>query len=658
MIKYRPDIDGLRAFAVLSVVIFHAFPNSLAGGFVGVDVFFVISGYLISSIIIRDIKKNNFSFLHFYKKRILRIFPALIAVLAFCFYIGWKTLLPDEFSALGKHIAGGAGFVSNMVLWSESGYFDVSSSLKPLLHLWSLGVEEQFYFIWPIILIISFKAGKGFLKCSVAVLSLSLVYSIYTMHTDATTNYYSPLSRFWELMFGVVLAVLTTENKNLIKSVMKHSNAISIIGLIMLVASLLFINEKMAFPGYIALLPVTGATLIILSGSDAFVNKHILSLRPVVFFGTISYPLYLWHWPLMSFLRIWLGKQPSNLAMLSCVILSIILAFLTYVLIEKPIRFGVVRKFSAIPLASIIAAFFVVGVTTNYYNGFNDRYIRSINNPSDDGRDIADGGFLQSGCGSVDKTVDFANCQNDKRGIAINAIIGDSKAAALLPGLVRTSSESSRWLAIAGETGHGSPAPVITDNIRYKPYQKYIVPAVESIVKNDNIKNVAIVTATRVLFMLSETNSLEGINSSDFYDVAFNGLSDVVTKLVKANKKVILVVDNPTLPAPQDCIIRTTSSELVNFIIKQSGATICSIKESDQLSNAERYFKLLNQVKDTQPRGSVSIFNSYPYLCDTKTSECSMFMNGRRMYGYTDHISDYASGLVGKGLNDFINSPQ
>lgn len=657
MIKYRPDIDGLRAFAVLSVVIFHAFPNSLTGGFVGVDVFFVISGYLISSIIIRDVKAQRFSFIDFYKKRILRIFPALIVVLSFCYYVGWETLLPSEFSALGKHIAGGAGFISNLLLWSESGYFDISSSLKPLLHLWSLGVEEQFYFIWPIILILSFKKGWGFLSCALIVLGISLFYSIYTMHSDATANYYSPVSRFWELMFGVALAILSSENRSFAVITHKNGNLLSIVGFILILASLFLINESMAFPGYVAILPVMGASLIIAAGSDAIINKHVLSMRAVVFIGMISYPLYLWHWPLMSFLRIWIGKQPSDMFMFSSIIISLVMAYLTYALVEVPIRFGKVKSRAPIPLVALVVGFFVLGTTTYYLNGIPYRYITSLNNPSDDGADVADGGFLQKGCGSVDSTIDFANCQSDKRQVAVNAVIGDSKAAALLPGLVRTSYENGRWLAIAGETGHGSPAPVITDNIRYKPYQKYIVPAVDSVVRNENIKTVAIVTATRVLFMLSETNSLEGINNSEFYDVAFNGLSKVVNDLVKANKKIILVVDNPTLPAPQDCTTRTTPSGVVNAIIEKSGATICSIKKDEQLKISKRYFKLLNEVKDSQPKGAVSIFSPYPYLCDSKTSECSMFMNGRRMYGYTDHISDYASGLVGKGLNDFIKSP-
>ena len=155
--KYRPDIDGLRAVAVLLVVIFHAFPELKGGGFIGVDVFFVISGFLITGIIVNDLERGRFSFKGFYARRIKRIYPALLVVLLVCFVSGWYLLLPDEFESLGKHIAGGAGFVANLVLWGESGYFDLQTALKPLLHLWSLGVEEQFYFLWPLILYLAFQ---------------------------------------------------------------------------------------------------------------------------------------------------------------------------------------------------------------------------------------------------------------------------------------------------------------------------------------------------------------------------------------------------------------------------------------------------------------------------------------------------------------------
>jgi peptidoglycan/LPS O-acetylase OafA/YrhL len=184
--KYRPDIDGLRAVAVLAVVLFHAFPGLIRGGFIGVDIFFVISGYLISTIIFENLDRGSFSFREFYVRRIKRIFPALIVVLLACFAFGWFALLADEFNQLGKHIAAGAGFVSNIVLWGEAGYFDNSAETKPLLHLWSLGIEEQFYIVWPLLLWFAWKRKFNLLTIAVLIAIISLALNIKGMVNSST----------------------------------------------------------------------------------------------------------------------------------------------------------------------------------------------------------------------------------------------------------------------------------------------------------------------------------------------------------------------------------------------------------------------------------------------------------------------------------------
>jgi peptidoglycan/LPS O-acetylase OafA/YrhL len=207
--KYRPDIDGLRAIAVLSVVIFHAFPKSIKGGFIGVDIFFVISGFLISTIIMGSLERNSFSFIEFYSRRIKRIFPALLLVLIASFVFGWFALLADEYKQLGKHIAGGAGFVSNFVLWKESGYFDNDAETKPLLHLWSLGVEEQFYIVWPLLLWFAWKQRLNLLTVTMVVVAISFSLNVNTVQNDATAAFYSPQTRFWELLAGSILAYIT-----------------------------------------------------------------------------------------------------------------------------------------------------------------------------------------------------------------------------------------------------------------------------------------------------------------------------------------------------------------------------------------------------------------------------------------------------------------
>lgn len=208
-IDYRKDIDGLRAIAVMLVVGFHMFPGRVIGGFIGVDIFFVISGFLISGIIFKDIEANTFSFVEFYTRRIRRIFPALITVLLFCYLVGWFVLVADEYAQLGKYIAGGAGFVANFILWTESGYFDTESGLKPLLHLWSLGVEEQFYIFWPLLVLVGWKCGlRGALVGGIFLVSFS---ASIILGNDLIENYYSPATRFWELLAGAGIAKIVLD---------------------------------------------------------------------------------------------------------------------------------------------------------------------------------------------------------------------------------------------------------------------------------------------------------------------------------------------------------------------------------------------------------------------------------------------------------------
>jgi peptidoglycan/LPS O-acetylase OafA/YrhL len=325
---YRPDIDGLRALAVLVVVGFHAFPNWIQAGYIGVDVFFVISGFLISTIIFDNLNCQNFSFIKFYSRRIRRIFPALLLVLAASFVFGWISLLADEYKQLGKHIAGGAGFVSNFLFWRESSYFDNAADTKPLLHLWSLGIEEQFYIFWPLLLWLAWKCKINLLALILVLAIISFGLNIDIVRSDATAAFYSPLTRFWELLVGSVLAYLKFfKHRNAIfvninDAQMRYlHNAQSIIGLTCIVLGMLFLKKDAVFPGWWALLPVGGAALIISAGSQAYLNRIVFSNRILVWFGVISFPLYLWHWPILSFARIIEGKALSNQMRISAVLL-------------------------------------------------------------------------------------------------------------------------------------------------------------------------------------------------------------------------------------------------------------------------------------------------------------------------------------------------
>jgi peptidoglycan/LPS O-acetylase OafA/YrhL len=378
--RYRPDIDGLRAVAVAVVVVYHAFPLLLPGGFVGVDVFFVISGYLISGIILGALGEDRFSFGRFYARRMRRIFPALAVVLAAVLIAGWFVLYADDYQGLGRHVAAGAAFSSNFVLWQESSYFDPAVELKPLLHLWSLGIEEQFYLAWPLLLVVAARWRRGPLAMTLAIGTASFLIAIWTVRIDRTPAFYAPWSRFWELLAGAILACIEAdaELRGLLARLTSRpivSNSLAIAGGLMIAAAVVVIDSTRVFPGLWVLLPVVGTYFLLAAGEHAWVNRRLLSLRPVVWVGLISYPLYLWHWPLLSFARIMTpGTTPATLVV-TLVAVSVVLAWMTYRLLEWPVRFGPRRRMMVPLLATSMTALFAFGLATTASGGFLDRSI-------------------------------------------------------------------------------------------------------------------------------------------------------------------------------------------------------------------------------------------------------------------------------------------
>ncbi|WP_213949583.1 acyltransferase family protein [Luteibacter sp. dw_328] len=444
---YRPDIDGLRAVAVLSVLCFHAFNRRLPGGFVGVDIFFVISGFLISSIIFRNMERQSFSFVDFYVRRTKRILPVLIVVLAACGAYGWFEMFPDEFRALGKHVAAGATFSSNFVLWNEAGYFDDASSTKPLLHLWSLAIEEQFYLLWPILALVSFRLRMSFLKVNVVIVLASFVAGIYLMHTDRTAAFYSPVSRFWEIGVGSALAWFVFRHPVTYATIVgkkRQADAISLLGALALAFSILHFSERLAFPGYWALLPVMGAAAVIFAGPQALVNKWVLSHRVAVWVGLISYPIYLWHWPLLTAANLSTSPfvtQHITAVKLAIMAASILLGWLSYTLIETPVKRVRADKRLAAGIFATLLLLGGAGIYTVRAAGFperipeNLRALGAITNPY---------AYFQFGeairvdtCHIIVKMPEGfqrpAQCFSNQRPLVM--LWGDSYAAALYPGL-------------------------------------------------------------------------------------------------------------------------------------------------------------------------------------------------------------------------------
>ena len=341
-LRYRSDIDGLRAVAVLGVVIYHAFPKVLPGGFIGVDIFFVISGYLISAILYKGHQEGGFSFREFYARRIRRLFPALITMLVLAFILGYRLLLTNEYQELGRQVAVGTLFLQNFLFWQESGYFDRAAELKPLLHLWSLAVEEQFYIFFPPLLVLLWKKPKFVVPVMGILLITTFILNVVMSVQNGVTDFFLTPYRAWEFLGGSLLAWWHNDRGHEEEAPL-HREAMSFAGLILLVVGLTFIHKGDPYPGWRAVLPVAGTLLLMEGGRWAWINRKILSNPTVVWIGLISYPLYLFHWPLLSFVRITLGEVPDFRMTLLALGLSLFLAITTYYLIEQKVRFSFSR---------------------------------------------------------------------------------------------------------------------------------------------------------------------------------------------------------------------------------------------------------------------------------------------------------------------------
>jgi peptidoglycan/LPS O-acetylase OafA/YrhL len=372
-IGYRPEIDGLRALAVVPVVMFHlglGFP----GGFVGVDVFFVISGFLITGIIRRGLENETFSLAEFWERRIRRIFPALFVVLMTTLAVGYWFLLPAELEELGESSVAQALLLANVYFWRDTGYFAGPAELKPLLHTWSLAVEEQFYLLLPLLLMFSKKLSRPRLFWGLASISLiSLCGSVYgTMFYPSATFYLLP-TRAWELMVGSMLAVLPWQ----CNPSPRRDNAIAMVGFLAIILPVFFYHAETPFPGLTALPPVIGTASVLFATSvtPATIVGRVLSLRPIVFVGLISYSLYLWHWPAIVFVRTYCGQFEWPQLLLAAVG-SVALAVLSWRFVETPVRQNsyLKRRRRLFTVAFLLSsASMAIGGMFSYFEGLPSR---------------------------------------------------------------------------------------------------------------------------------------------------------------------------------------------------------------------------------------------------------------------------------------------
>ena len=623
--KYRPDIDGLRAFAVLTVVAFHAFPGWVKGGFIGVDVFFVISGYLISTIIFENLDRGTFSFSEFYVRRIKRIFPALFLVLLTCCIFGWFGLLDNEYKQLGKHIAAGSSFISNIVSWNEAGYFDNAADTKPLLHLWSLGIEEQFYIFWPPLVWLGWKQKFNLLKITILIGFVSLILNIKGISQDAVATFYSPATRFWELLAGSILSYsilykhILPENFSSTKS-----NIIAILGFMIITCSTFILSKDYSFPGWLAILPVLGTLLIISAGNKSIINSKILSNKFAVWIGLISFPLYLWHWPLLSFARLVVGVTPGRTIRIVVVLASVLLAWLTYISLERHIRFAKGNKYV---LMLLLFGFSTAGF--GVYIFANDGLIK---------RDaVQNSGFnaavREQFVGPLWKYTNNSACLNEY--------------------LFKDSDKLAWWFCMKSD--NHKPTLIILGN----SHANQLYPG---FVNNNNLKHHSILSIGTCDF--AGTENYDGDRNSPCFGKRITEQAKFIENIIQNNNSIKFAIIDGLNRSPDSAYITRLQKNITNYESKgvqvilftphimpgfdtkacfttplRRKAKDCSFPLSDRKKLYADFKSVIESLKQTNPK--TLVFEQNAIFCEK--NKCSYIRNGMPLHRDEGHTSEYES---------------
>lgn len=375
MLQYRREVDGLRAVAIIPVLLFHAAPSLVPGGFIGVDIFFVISGYLITSIVMADLAAGNFSISNFYQRRIRRIFPALFLVAVCCIPLTWFVLTPRDMKGLSESLIATTLFVSNIFFWSKSGYFDTAAELKPLLHTWSLAVEEQFYLFFPWFLIAAWRWKPRRITAALGVLiAASLLSAELGSRIHPTANFYLLHSRAWELLAGAAVAMFLGIGRVQALAETGSANIKSGVGAALIAWAVFGFDATMPWPSLYTVIPVTGTTLILLYATPSTLVGQVLATNPLVGIGLVSYSAYLWHQPLLAVVKYQSAGHPAAATLALVVLLTLVLAYATWRLLEVPIRKGQPRAarqtFALFLIGSIVLV--ALGIAGRKTDGFEN----------------------------------------------------------------------------------------------------------------------------------------------------------------------------------------------------------------------------------------------------------------------------------------------
>ncbi|OOG35982.1 hypothetical protein B0B52_21920 [Polaromonas sp. A23] len=640
-------MDGLRAIAVSLVVAFHAFPSMVAGGFIGVDIFFVISGFLISTVIFEDLEQRRFSFTDFFGRRIRRIFPALILTMALCLGVGWFSLFANEYQQLGKHVAGGAGFISNYLLWDEKGYFDNASNTKFLLHLWSLGIEEQFYIVWPLLL-------WGLWKCrfNAQIVIVSLAVISFYLNTKQVTNdltaaFYSPQTRFWELIAGAGLAYFCLYQKHpllarfeTVRGLLREkwslvlpvslpvvlSHLQSLVGVALVCTGVYYITEKDLFPGKWALLPVVGCVLIIAAGPKAVVNRWVLANPLLVWIGLISFPIYLFHWPLLTFARVLAEGTPPIWVRIVAIVASFILAMLTYHFVEKPVRHGTRQKPTLLALTLLMLVLGGIGYGIFKANGVPSRYLNSPNEQPNRSWKLEGPGVTSCGNLVASGKVTFFCATTPEPTVAL---IGDSHAGHLFYGFTTSQHPVYSKAVIVGAGACQASLGMESTDGCTEP-----VEAAVNLAKNTPSVKFAIIGG---YFGFVDSSGSE--RSDEF----LRGFQRTIDGLKRASKQVVFIVDGPTFKeSAEKCYhpaikVREWARDYPSFC---KGATAADLKDNTE------YLKFVELLRRRNP--DVFFYSPQDVLCPGGV--CMISKDTQILFGDDNHLSTFGSKLVASDL--------
>lgn len=651
---------------MLSVVVFHAFPGWLEGGFVGVDVFFVISGFLITSHIFEKLDRSQFSFFDFFGRRIRRIFPALILVMGCSLAVGWYVLLADEYAQLGKHVASGAVFVTNFVLVDESGYFDNAAETKPMLHLWSLAVEEQFYIVWPLALWLAWKSNISLLTVTLVVAAFSFVIDILFVEKYPTEIFFLPVGRFWELLCGSVLAWLFLYRaeslskarlsmdrwvsrsfcaNGLVADGSTVSNLSSCLGLLLLGFGVVFIDESTPFPSQWTIIPVLGALLVISGGSNAWLNRFFLMNPVAVWFGLISYPLYLWHWPILAFLQILSGEVPSSTMRLLAVAISIFLAWFTYYFVERYFR---ARPIDTPRILGLVIGMSIVGLLAFLVaNGridshstaqFPDEELLSDVLPTT--REMKKACLRRLGI-STDSKIRYCRISSETASPTV-VLIGDSHSSVAFRGTsyYLEKDYGLTTLNLAGRLFSNVVNAPRGNKIEEQVYLGGFEVA-DYVASTDSLSTVIMIS--RGFFYLDWAENFHipsKPNLTDKQDVYIEGLKGLLDRM--REKNVVFVLENPTLDFdPRNC----GQQRPINFMSKN-----CSISrefdDSIHRSYIEKTKRLLSNYQN------VVVVDPRDVLCDE--GKCYASKGGRVLYRDRNHLNPHGSFIQGKQISEAI----